>query len=251
MKKARKVLAVVLALVLTATLSIAGTIAYLQDTDNETNVFTIGNVEIDLKEDFVQNSKLFPGVDVNKDVWVENTGSEEAYVRVHIAFPKVLDSGDPEFAAYANKLHWNFTGASVADGQWNWHKTNVNSEHATMKGWPGNGGAWNSYEVTLDGVEYTVYVATYETKLDGKTGDTVVKTATTALDKVYLDTTITNEDLFRLDDVLGGTDPEKLDGVWDIKVVAEGGQVAGFEDAYTALNTQFGVPSATNNPFLP
>lgn len=248
MKNARKVIAMVLVLALTVAMSVAGTIAYLKDDDAETNVFTVGNVEIDLKEDFVQNSKLFPGVDVNKDVWVENTGSEEAYVRVHIAFPKVLDSGDPDFAAYANKLHWNFTGASVADGQWNWHATNVNSDHATMKGWPGNGGDWNSYEVTLDGIEYTVYVATYETKLAGKTGDAVVKTETTALDKVYLDTTITNEDLFSLDDVLGGKDAEKLDGVWDIKVVAEGGQVAGFENAYDALNTQFGVPG-TYNPF--
>ena len=57
MKKARKVLAVVLALVLTATLSIAGTIAYLTDTDSAKNVFTTGNVQIDLTEAVVEKDE--------------------------------------------------------------------------------------------------------------------------------------------------------------------------------------------------
>jgi hypothetical protein len=36
---------------------------------------------------------------------------------------------------------------------------------------------------------------------------------------------------------------------WNIEVKAEGAQVAGFENAYDALNTSFGVPSSTNNPW--
>ena len=240
MKKARKVLAVVLALVLTATLSIAGTIAYLKDTDTATNVFTVGNVDIELKDVFEQNTKLYPNVDKNKDVWVKNVGTEDAYVRVHIAFPSMLDSGsedEPEYASYNNTLHWNFAGASVVDGQWNWHSTDKNSDHATMKGWPGNGGDWNEYQATIDGKLYNVYVATYETVLKANE-----ETATYALDNIYLDEKVTNEMVTEINNVLGVN--------WDIKVIAEAGQVAGFEGKpYDALNTQFGVPTTAKNPW--
>ena len=79
--------------VILAVVAIAGSsLAYLQDTDAEDNVFTVGNVEIDLYENFVDESKLLPGVyDAEKKVWnnavpkevfVTNTGSEAAYVRV-------------------------------------------------------------------------------------------------------------------------------------------------------------------------
>ena len=58
--------------------------------------------------------------------------------------------------------------------------------------------------------------------------------------KVYLDKNVTNEMMSEIVEALG-ENPK-------IYVVAEGGQIAGFEDAYTALNTQFGVPG-TYNPF--
>ena len=230
----KKIVSIALVAALAITALVGTTLAYFTDTDDATNTFTVGDVKIELKEKFEQNSKLFPGVDVNKDVWVKNTGSENAFVRVHIAFPAVLDSGDPEFAAYANTLHWNFAKASVADGQWNWHNTFVNGSNAEMPGYPGNGGAWNSYSQTIDGIDYTVYVVTYETALaSGK------ETTTYALDKVYLDTSVTNEDVTGIKEVLGDN--------WEIKVVAEGVQEAGFEGKpYEALNTAFGVPGSYN-----
>lgn len=232
MKKAKKVLALVLAFALTIAGTMGATIAWLHDDDAETNVFTIGNVEIDLEETFIQESKLFPGVDVNKDVWVENTGSEEAFVRVHIAIPSMLDSGSedqPQYAAYNNTLHFNFTGDTVADGKWNWNK------NADGANYPDNGGDWNEYQQEIGGILYNVYVVTYETAL-AKDGTTV-----NVMDKVYLDKKVTNEMVAEIKEVLGEN--------WNIKIVAEGGQVAGFEGKpYEALNTQFGVPG-TYNPF--
>ena len=50
MKNTKKVLALLLAAVLLVAASVAGTVAYLTSQDQVTNTFTVGNVEIDLKE---------------------------------------------------------------------------------------------------------------------------------------------------------------------------------------------------------
>ena len=68
--------------------------------------------------------------------------------------------------------------------------------------------------------------------------------------QVYLDPKVKNDDLAGLDDKLGGTDPDTFDGNWNIHVIAEGVQAAGFDNAYEALNTAFGVPGAADyDPF--
>lgn len=232
----KKILALCVVVSLAAVAIIGGTLAYFTDTDAETNVFTTGNVKIDLIEKFdPDNAKLMPGIDIQKEVYVKNTGSETAYVRVHIAFPAILDNGTPELAAYKNTLHWNFTKDSVQEGAWsqlqNAKQVGPNSNYPN---WPGNGGTYNTYETTIDGIKYNVYVITYETALGA--GET---TPTPAINKVYLDTKVTNEMMSNEEktgiiDILG-PNPKIL-------VAAEAGQVAGFDDAYTALNTQFGEP---------
>ena len=234
--KMKKVLAMALALVLAMAVGVGATLAYLMDTDKAVNTFTVGNVAIELKEEFKQDSKLLPGIDVQKQIKVKNTGTEEAYVRIHMAIPSILDSGSedkPEFTAYNNTLHWNFSGASVQEGQWSQLKNKeAKGPNANYPNWPDNGGAYNMYEATIDGVVYNVYVITYESALAA--GAT---TTTNAIEKVYLDTSVTNEGLTEI--------IAALKGQIKIHVVAEGGHVAGFEgDAYTALNTQFGVPGS-------
>lgn len=223
--KKNKLIALGAATVLSATAVVGGTLAYFTDKDAETNVFTTGDVKIDLIEDFEQDSKLIPGIDVKKEVTVENKGSEDAYVRVHIAIPSMLDRGsedEPGDAAYNNTLHFNFGKDSVENGQWNWNADKDDSNY------PGNGGNWNCYQTTVDGVAYNVYVITYETALASNE-----TTATAAMEKVYLDTKVTNEDMAEILEALGQI---------KILVAAEGGQAAGFDNAYDALNTQFGVP---------
>ena len=56
--------------------------------------------------------------------------------------------------------------------------------------------------------------------------------------QVYLDNKVTNADVEKINKTLGKN--------WKILVVAEGTQAAGFEDAYSALNTAFGVPGSYN-----
>ena len=89
---AKKIIAWLLVVVMTASICVAGTLAYLTDRDSEANVFTAGDVNIGLDEDFIDNSTLLPGVEVNKDVQIENNGPNEAYVWYTYAVPAALDA---------------------------------------------------------------------------------------------------------------------------------------------------------------
>ena len=227
-----------------AVMAIAGaSLAYFTAEDTADNVFTMKGIKVALNEEFEQGSELLPSLDINKDVFVKNTGSSDAYVRVHIAIPAALDDGDPSFAAYNNFLHWNFTKDSIADGQWSWLP-----EMSEGVGYKGNGaGNWNYYTTNID---YAVYVVTYRTALAA--GE---QTATQALDKVYVDATVDCEwdeatNGFVYTDTKGNTvAPSQFadaNGNVHIKVFAEAAQTATFDDAYDALNTAFGTPGAAD-----
>ena len=231
----RKILALALTLSMVAILAIGGTLAYFTDTDTKTNVFTVGNVDITLEETFdPEEAHLIPATGsaqagtlengIEKQVWVtNNSGSDDAYVRVHIAIPAILDDGDPTYNASANTLHFNYPDNSVSATEWNWKKSADSTE-------------WNAYKETIDNIEYNVYVVTYQSILEG--GES---TATKAMHQVYLDSKTTNEQIASINSVLGTN--------WKIHVFAEGAQADGFANAFDALNTAFGVPSADNNPW--
>lgn len=85
MKKTRKALLLGVCAVLLVTASVLGTIAYLTDkTETITNTFTVGNVDIDLKET-KNDFKMVPGNTIDKDpkVTVE-AGSEDCYLFVKL-----------------------------------------------------------------------------------------------------------------------------------------------------------------------
>lgn len=240
----KKIVAICLVACL-AVMAIAGaSLAYFTAEDTADNVFTMKGIKVELNEEFEQGSELLPGLDINKDVFVKNTGSSDAYVRVHIAIPAALDDGDPSFAAYNNFLHFNFTNESVEAGQWSWIP-----EYTDGVGYKGNGkGNWNYYPATIDGIDYGVYVVTYRTAL--KAGE---QTATQALDKVYVDKNVDCEwdestNGFVYTDTKGNTvAPSQFadeNGNVTIKVFAEAAQTATFENAYDALNTAFGTPGS-------
>ena len=248
MKNRKKLIALIMVLALAFASMVGGTLAYFTDDDDAVNSFTYGNIDIDLQEKGVnaegkvvdfdtlteEEKELMPstGKDVDgniinavkKEVYVENLGDNDAYVRVHIAIPQILDNGYDTFDASKNLLHFNYEKDSVGEGLWNWSKALGGTTAAD---------GWNFYTAEIEGIWYNVYVVTYETALAGKDGDTVDKTVN-AIHQVYLEATATQEDMAEVAQTLG-TD-------WNIVVVAEGAQVQGFSDAYTALNTAFGVP---------
>lgn len=232
----KKILALCLVVILAVTAVTGATLAYFTDIKKADNTFVTGNVAIDLIENFGDNDpstpeKLLPCTGsaqdgtlkngITKEVTVKNEGTEDAYVRVHIAIPSLLDNGNPDFDAGENTLHFNYEPESVVEGQWNWSKT-------TGKPTTGN---WNYYTTTVDGISYNVYVVTYETKLASG-----VTTATKAMHQVYLDKNTSNEAIASYIEALGAN--------WHILVVAEGAQAEGFANAYEALNTAFGVPGS-------
>ena len=79
-------------------LSIASTtIAYFTDTDEQTQVFTAGNVDIKLSDnilavDGVNPSSVYPGQKIGDAAVITNIGSEQAYVGAVIS----LGTGTPE-----------------------------------------------------------------------------------------------------------------------------------------------------------
>lgn len=95
MKKAKKIVALLLCAVLLVGASIAGTVAYLTDKEDVVNTFTVGNIDIKLDEantatddadDRTEEGNayhLLPNQTYTKDptVWVKE-GSEEAYIRL-------------------------------------------------------------------------------------------------------------------------------------------------------------------------
>lgn len=245
----RKIGLVALSLCLVAILAVGGTLAYLTSTSGATNTFTVGNVKIALHEqerdgngglkDFTQGKKLYPIIGsaqgekdslglptaknyVDKVVTVENTGSEDAYIRAYFAIPSALDDGYETFNAGLNVLHYNFgteNGKNTEGNQWQWKKD----------------GKWKYYETVIDGIRYNVYMADYAT--------TVAPGATTVrlLDGVYLDKSfdIQNGTCYAFNNALA------LDAGWDwnnvkCPVMAVAVQAAGFDSAEEAVTEAFG-----------
>jgi len=278
--KLKNILMSGLSLVLVAALAISGTVAYLQDDDSDVNVMTLGNVSIEQHEyerviengayktdtidgvssyvlkDFTQGKPLLPATELDangnpynygagdygptrvkmsqvgshgsmdvfvnenaqdKFVTVENTGKTDAYVRTIIAY---------EVGSVANFEDVIMT-SSFMTAQGVWKVTDIGV-------------------VEIDGNNYYVSEYIYEGAKDlgGVHENGVLPAGDTtypSLAQVYMKATATNEDVEKID---GNTN-----GTYDILVVSQAVQVAGFADAETALNAGYGDITTTNHPW--
>lgn len=162
MKTITKVATSVLALASVAAVSVAGTLAYLSDRASAANVFTYGNVEIELNEEFEQGAQLLPGVDIEKTATITNTGKTDAWVWATIAIPAALDNED----ASKNAVHFNYNAEDVGTGKWTW-KDQSN--------------AWMVAEDEINDVKYNVYTILYQSALEED------ETTPPVMTKVYMD----------------------------------------------------------------
>lgn len=160
----KKTIAFILVLVLCCSASIGLTVAYLTDRDSAANIFTVGNVSIKLSEDFTQGAMLIPGVDIEKEPTITNTGKNDAWVWATVAIPAVLDNAND---ASQNVIHFNYGKDSVGEGLWTWTDDT---------------GKWLVDTINIDGMDYNRYLVMYQTAL--KPGET---TAYPFMTKVYLD----------------------------------------------------------------
>lgn len=252
MSKLKKVLLMCTAYVLVAVLAVGGTFAYLTSKDSDINVMTMGNVKIEQIEqqydengnlvDFEQDKPLYPYVGelgwknteyadgayrqftmnnvVDKYVSVKNTGESDAYVRTLIAF-EMGDFSYDEFTKIGISINLENGSEFSFDGAWN---------------------IANDFVDVIDGYTYNVMEFVHSAPV--KPGETTVP----SLLQVYMSKDATNEDVARLDG--------NGNGKYDIIVISQATQAAGFENANsafqrnvttfaaakTALDSSFGAP---------
>ena len=257
----KKLLAIGLAVAVLAVTIVGMSIAYFTDTDQETNTFTVGNVDIELiekqrndnhtdLEDFEDGKVLMPIVGsaqgekdqwglptaanyVDKVITITNTGASDAYVRAYFAIPSALDDGYETFNAGLNILHFNFGNKVDENG-------NVYTTYQDEWIWKNADNTWKYFETTINGISYNVYYADYY--------DVLPATETTErfVDGVYLDAgvdfdddgnmTITRNGITEIVD-LGGIDLDSL----NCPVFAIACQAAGFGSAEEAFTAAFGA----------
>lgn len=244
----KKLTAAALVVALLAVMVIGGSLAYFTDTDAKTNTFTVGNVDITLKETFDEKTAVLrPGSQttnkIEKKVWIENSGTENAYVWYEWYIPSALDSVDGS-TGKNNVLHVNANGST-------WDKYRENSAYWTDgqnealpldKTWDHDPEEELNLKVgpegfvrteTVDGVEYNVYLVLYHGVLAKDEATTV------GMNGAYLDSKVDN----RVDDdgnivyTIDGTDInfDFSKGV-NIIVKAYGIQAEGFDNVYDAYN---------------
>ncbi|MBQ9684000.1 hypothetical protein IJV57_00795 [Candidatus Saccharibacteria bacterium] len=183
----KKVLAIAGILGISALVLSAGTLAYFTDTETETNTFTLGKVDIELKEYdhqgnvFVQNQKIMPGssstaVQKNAIVTVKDD-SEESWVWVEMLIPSALYNSKTETQESNNALHYNQLKTFLDGYSTNSGITTVYDDHDTHQ--------WSlmTYvdEVTVNGKEYSRLRSTHKDKVAAG------YTTSPAISQVYVD----------------------------------------------------------------
>ena len=280
----KKIVAFMLVIAMLAIAIVGGTLAYFTDTDEATNVFTFGNVKIRQDEwertsktdatikAFTQDKNVDPAVHdklvkseievdgttfkirslegnyVDKIVNVTNEGTEPAYVRTIIAIPSMNgwdDSADPS----ENPLHWNFLDANDTDGigwDWNDNKDAVSADFAKET----EDGCVKA--VTIDGVVYDLFIATYNTAVAPET------TTAPSLVGFYLDDDVNCDENGKYFQIVGKEYRDLSpyitindEGMAELKILVatQACQTEGFADAWEALDAAFGDITGANHPW--
>ena len=173
-------------------------------------VHMYGGAKAQLVQKAIGKTKLVPGSKTTNQVpdliQVKNTGADPIFVRIHLAIPQALDDASPRFEALYNMLHFNANKETgLAAGAFSWAKEANDGRAAGA--FIGSSG-WNWYQLTLDGIVYSVYVATLETALEAN------KVSPDVIHQVYLDAKATPEDIKKVYD-------EIKTNLWDIRVAVE------------------------------
>lgn len=240
----KKLLVVTMVLAMVAVLAVGGTLAYFTDTDVATNVFTVGNVDIDLTEakikedengDLVADGdnrvdvdgtddfgsiyhygKLYPAQTVTKDPTIENKGSEEAYLAAKV----IVSDGEGDIERLIGTGYENLLGiqAIVSGG--------FVKENDTLKDYNGlapvyGDATYSVYQAveTIDDEQVWVFYFFYEPIT--KTGDKI-----TLFDTISIPADWDNAEMAELAEL-------------KIQVQAFGAQAHGFDTCFEAMTTAF------------
>lgn len=126
----KKFLTLALVVAVTATATVAGTLAYLKtDRQIQTNTFQVGKLDVELKEETgvigsgsvsnqpngAEYTKLIPGDKIKKQVTISNKGDVDSYVRVTVT----LKNKTNDFASRLNTAIDDVYGDDAAQGIYN------------------------------------------------------------------------------------------------------------------------------------
>ena len=110
MKKKRVKKLVLLIVAIITIVGLGGLFAYLSDTDQKTNVFTVGKIDIELTESNwnpANAQNLLPGQPIPKNPTINNIGRNSAYVYIKVVNPIVqLTTGEGVLFNYTINSGW-------------------------------------------------------------------------------------------------------------------------------------------------
>lgn len=262
--KLNRTWAMVVAIVMALTLSLSGTLAYLSDTDQDVNVMTLGNVQIEQLEyqraegvghtataeegdlvPFVQGQPLYPAVPKagatnpytaeptdlfswGPYVTAEGAGNglwnDSKIANVVDKFVFVKNTGKSD--AYYRTLIAFECPEGMAYGQGSDKEFMMNVNGNALFDWANHG------YITVNDVRYLLMSATYTAVL------TPGEISRPSLLQVLMTEHCTNEHM------------ELLGDSYEILVVSQAVQAAGFDSAATALNQAFGPISDKSHPWM-
>ncbi len=128
----KKILSLVLVVVLLLT-AVGGTLAYFTDNDEAVNVFTLGNVKIDLEEPmWKEPENVTPGITYPKDPYVKNVGNNPAWIRVDVTLSDAAAFMAAAEAHNITDLTTIFTIADNFDEKWELAGTPVFNEETDI-----------------------------------------------------------------------------------------------------------------------
>lgn len=273
MRKAKKILTLLLVIALTFTTAVGMTVAYFTDDDEETNVFTVGKVKIELHEEDRDGNEddkyrealaekivspiVIPNGGtkydsenyIDKIVTVENI-ENEAYIRLIFAVPAVPGYDEQESQSN-NWLHWNmYSHTDTVDDKgegtngWFWGTEETGEYPEKVADWNSSfNPGWTESDpiVYIEGKPYIIYIAT--NVLPIATGATTEP----AMRGFFIDKNVDYDNVnetYTITDKAGTV--YKLGDIsnLDIKVFAQAVQKAGFESAWDAFE-------AANLPNIP
>lgn len=109
-----------------------GSLAYFTKIGETTNVITLGNIQIEIKEEMLEDGSLVPFVDqmnvmpattVSKIVKITNTGGQTAWLRVSVEkIIELVDPEDKEVDLSLVSIDFNETDWTYKDGYYYYNK---------------------------------------------------------------------------------------------------------------------------------
>lgn len=125
-----------IALMLVLTVGICGALAFLTATDSEKNLFTVGNVDIELTEPkWDENNpdgtleNIIPGQTIEKDPTLTNVGDNNSYVYLMVEVPKAFKTYVSSNGSLTEEYNHQLFSYEINDG-WSLINSKVNDDES-------------------------------------------------------------------------------------------------------------------------